>query len=237
MLHGVSFRGAVLEIIGKSNLAWEPRRYEKIKKKVKKFNINNYINHNEEEIALTKEYAESRGITEGYYAGFYSLEEDDGWVKVPAMMFPHRDSTMHITGAKFRNLNNNGKTRFMSRGTAGFYILKNLVEDSFAEPILYLVESETSANSLHMYFKSIDHNAIVISYGGVNQFPEKVPFEMPLKVIIDFDGDEQKYNKRIKLYEHLGGTPVKLVLPKGEDLNSLWVKNKIHVINKLIFNE
>jgi len=54
------------------------------------------------------------------------------------------------------------------------------------------------------------------------------------RLIIDYDGSEEKFQERIKKYEHLGMKVVKIPLPKGEDINSLHVENKLYTINNLI---
>ena len=85
--------------------------------------------------------------------------------------------------------------------------------------------------------KSIHYSCRVVSYGGVAAVPKELPFDMPTKIIIDFDGNEKLYEERLELYGHLRGVPIKMMLPKGEDLNSLWVKNKIQIVNKLILDD
>ena len=234
-LHNMTFRGAVIHILEDSYIKWEKKNYEGREYKMKEFKQETYINKNEEEILLTHKYAKSRGITGGYEAGVYFKKVENEWKRFPSLMFLHRDIEMNVTGAKFRNIDKEDPDRFSARGKLGFYILENRVKGSFEPLALYLVESETSANSLWMYFKEINHNAIVISYGGVAAVPDILPFDLPLKIIIDFDGEEGLYNKRLKLYSHLKGTPIKMRLDKGEDLNSLWSKRKMNIVNKLLF--
>lgn len=234
-LHNMTFHQAVIELLNINPMVWEKKKYEAMEYKQKEFKQETYTNKNINEIKLIDKYAHSRGITEGYEVGVYFKKVDEEWKRVPSLMFLHQDKNMNITGAKFRNIDKNDKERFSARGRLGFYILDNVVEGGFNDPLLYLVESETSANSLYMYFKQIKHNAVVISYGGVAAVPDTIPFDLPLKIIIDFDGKEELYNERIKMYEHLKGTPIKMILPKGDDLNSLWAKNKINIVDKLLF--
>jgi hypothetical protein len=236
-LHNLSFRDAVKHILEDSYIKWDKKKYKDIDYDKKEFKKETYINRNKNEKELIHKYAQSRGITEGYETGVFFKKVDEEWLRIPCLMFLHQDEDMNITGAKFRNIDRDDPERFSARGRLGFYILENKVADSFESQKLYLVESETSANSLYMYFKQIRHNATVISYGGVAAVPEKIPFDLPLRIIIDFDGNEELYKERLKHYSHLGGTSIKMQLPKGEDLNSLWAKNKINVVNNLLFNE
>lgn len=209
----------------------------------KDFKLDKYINNNRREISEIREYANGRGIVEGYEPGIFFTRDGDDWIRNPAVMFPHVDENLNICGVKFRKINNfdrkdgSNKPRFSARGRQCFYILENIIEDSFEAPVLYLVESESSANSLWMYCKEIKKNCVVISFGGVSSAPSVIPNkykDFKLKIIIDYDGDEKLYNERLELYSHLNGEPIKLMLPKGEDINSLYTSKRINLINNLI---
>ena len=53
-------------------------------------------------------------------------------------------------------------------------------------------------------------------------------------VIIDYDNDEKLYKNRIETYENLA-KPIKMILPKGEDINSLYNSaSKKHLLFNLI---
>lgn len=235
-LHNLTFPQAVREVLNQTQVKWEKKKYKVFTYKQKQFKLENYITKDKSEVERITKYAVSRGIKEKYELGVYFKEVEGEWVRVPSLLFPHQNENGEIIGAKFRNINVTDKERFSARGKLGFYILDNNVKNTFNPKTLYLVESETSANSLYMYFKEIKHNAMVISYGGVGAVPKSLPFDLPLKIIIDFDGKELLYLERLERYKHLGGTPIKMILPKGEDLNSLWAKGKINIVANLIFN-
>jgi len=164
------------------------------------------------------------------------------YVRVPSMMFVHVDKNLNPCGAKFRRVDGK-EPRFSARGKLGIYYLPkmtlNLKSTSTEFPtrnVLYVVESESSANSLWEYLR---RTSTVISMGGVavKPKPEQLPehlAKMPKKLIIDYDGNEKLYNERLKLYDGLGAEPIKLRLPKGEDINSLYTKNKMYLIDNLI---
>ena len=177
-----------------------------------------------------KAYADSRRIKEGYLPGA-TFFQDKGEFKQspPAVLFPHVNEHSVITGGKFRFIE--GKQRFTCRGVLGFYILENLI-DSFESPEFYLVESESSANSLWSYFKDIGKPCVVASAGSVTSIPKSIPLNYKMKgnLIIDFDGSEEKYRERLKLFEHLELNPIRLMLHKVEDINSLYAKNQIQWI-------
>lgn len=219
------------------------KQYRNNEKVYQDFDISKFINNNPQEREQIKEYANGRGITEGFEYGIFFTRDGDSWVRNPSLMFPHVDNNLKLCGAKFRKVNNfsikdgSNNVRFSARGRQCFYILENLIEDSFDDPVLYLVESESSANSLWMYCRELKRNCVVISFGGVSSAPSTIPDrykDFELKIIIDYDGNEKLYNERLKLYKHLNGTHIKLMLPKGEDLNSLYNNKTINLINNLL---
>lgn len=193
-----------------------------------------YTSISEEERALIKDYAISRGIHSHYIEGVVEQKNGDINHRFLSLVFPHYNDKEVLTGAKFRFIKPIDSQRFTSRGVLGFYILKNIIENHYAEPLLYLVESETSANSLYEYFKSISHSAVVVSCGGVNNIPDSLPFNYNGKLIIDYDGSERVYQDRLAKYAKFRLDPIKLILPKGEDLNSLWQQQRINLIESLV---
>jgi DNA primase len=204
------------------------------------FTYKRYFNYNADESRQIYKYAKSRGLRSGFDYGIFFTKDDatNNWVRHPCLMFPHLDNTGKVIGCKMRAIEGTGNDRFRAKGRLGFYILENILSDSFEDTTVYLVESETSANSLWEYFREIEHNSVVISCGAVSSVPNAIPsfyHKYKLKIIIDYDGDEELYNQRLELYKHLGGEPIKLILPKGEDINSLWAKGKINQIYNLIF--
>lgn len=177
-------------------------------------------------------YARSRGITHGYESGCFYTKTEDGFDKHLAILFPHKNGGV-ITGAKFRALSPIDGQRFSSSGKLGFYILSNIIE-SFEEPMFYLIEGEANANSLWEYFKLTGRSAVVASAGAVTSIPKELPTAYAGKLLIDYDGSEEKYAERIKCYAHLGLQPVRIILPKGEDINSLWIKGELALIDSML---
>lgn len=194
-----------------------------------------YLNISQEETDRVIAYANSRRITDRFLCGAtFFMKEGSYHQSPPAIIFPHVDENSVITGAKFRYIE--GSNRFTCRGVLGFYILENII-DSFEQSAFYLVESESSANSLWSYFKDINKPCVVASAGSVTSIPKKIPKKfnnLTGYLIIDFDGSEEKYKERLKLFEHLELSPIRLVLPKGEDINSLYIKNQIQWIETIV---
>jgi hypothetical protein len=208
------------------------------------FEYTRYLTQDEKEIAAIQEYANARRVYNGYESGVFFTRDAGNWVRHPSIMLLHRDEHHQICGAKFRKIQtdtptdkNNGP-RFSSRGRMAFYILEHVDTENFGDPVLYVVEGEINANSLWQYCQLTGRNCIVISFGGVSNLPNGLPHKYKdikdKKLIIDFDGDEELYSKRLLLYEPYGLEPVKLQLPKGEDINSLFCKNQLRIINHLL---
>lgn len=211
----------------------------------KEFRLSAYINNDPGDVEMIKRYAESRGIVDNYIYGKFYQRIGEDLIPVPAMMFVHVDEDGQICGAKFRKVNNfnsrdgRNNARFSARGALGFYTLEYIPASHFLEPVVFLVESETSANSLHRYLREQNIPNIVISPGGVASVPKKLPpkyKDLTLKIIIDYDGNEDLYQERLKRYNHLNGIPLKLILNKGEDINSLYCSKQMYKIETLIFN-
>lgn len=175
-----------------------------------------YLDITKEEADRIDQYALSRKITEGYLKGATKFEG----IRKLCMVYPYQDNGV-VVGAKFRTIEA-GKDRMRLRGCLGLYILGN-------GPFRVLVEGEANANSLYMWYKDQGINATVASSGAVST----PPTWKADRVMIDFDGDDAKYNDRILKWGHLG-TPVKLRLPKGEDINSLYVKGSLGLVGHLL---
>lgn len=192
-----------------------------------------YIPQRYTEITLTeaeriRTYAEGRKIYEGYTPGVWTMKDKSRW---PSLIFPHYDENFTICGAKFRLIDGVNGNRMRTAGRIGFYILD---ARTTLPPTTYLIESETSANSLWEYCKQEKKSAVIISCGSVGTVPRNLPFDYPLKKIIDFDGDEVMWKKRITKYDHLKGDNIKLKLGKGEDINSLLVSGTMYKIDFLL---
>ena len=146
------------------------------------------------------------------------------------MLFPHRDEKGMIIGFKARIVFTD-KDRFTARGRLSFYSLKT--RNGFGKERLYVVESETSANSLYNFLEEINVNATVLCFGGVNQahqikIPDKFCNLFPRFTLIDYDGDEELYQERIEKFSHLNSKDIKIKLSKGEDLNSLYMSGEMY---------
>jgi hypothetical protein len=224
----------------------EDRDYPKDGRMVEKkqFHYKHYINTEKSEVEAIYRYAANRGITDGFLPGFfnscsYSADGVPVFTRRPSLMFLHVDLKNNICGAKFRNIDPDDPRRFSARGDLGFYILDTAQTKAFQDRRrVYLVESETSANSLWKYTRERRFSTI-ISMGGVSNPPRELPIHIrdnEIHLIIDYDGNEDLYQQRIKKYEHLKCKPIKMILPKGEDINSLYVKDKMYLIENLLLN-
>ena len=207
----------------------------------KNFTINAYNKCSKSRSQAVHKYALSRGITTGYEVAVIDVHQDGDFVKVPAILFKHEDTDGKVMGGKFRLVPEYDLTnqRFTARGQLGWYVLENIVKDHYADPILYIVESETSANSLYMYLKEVGVSAVVISGGAVGATPElptRYKYLKDKRVIIDYDGDEEKFTERSCKYlkEYGGVNIVRIILPKGEDINSLYSKSLMFKIESII---
>lgn len=203
------------------------------------FEYSRYLNQDPKEIEAIREYANARGVYNGYVAGVFFSREFDRWVRHPSVMLLHRDESNKICGAKFRKISTTSpkEPRFTSRGRMAYYLLEYVDRDNFGEPTLYVVEGEMNANSLWQYLQEQQRNCVVISFGGVSNLPDGLPERfknLNKKLIIDFDGNEELYLSRLRLYEPYGLEPIRLQLPKGEDINSLYCKKQLSIINHLL---
>ena len=228
--------------------------YRKVKEelyKTERFDITKYITKNTTESNAICAYADTRGISEGYECGVFFTRSKDKWIRNPAIAFVHVNKKLEPCGIKFRKITpstpEDQSPRFSARGQLGFYILPctpSITNELLLQsPILYIVESESSANSLMMFLRGqvSQKSWIILSRGGVSSAPslEDLPEqlqELTKKLIIDYDGNEELYNQRLRLYSGLNAQPIKLILPKGEDINSLYVKNEMWKIEQLLLN-
>jgi hypothetical protein len=240
-LDGCSFQEAAASLV-KGGFGLYTPNYETFKGNDdfwKNFDINKYKTKDNDETAKIILYGASRSIHNGYDCGVYFTRDhiSSEWIRNPAMMFTHVDKNLNICGAKFRNINGNSNPRFTTRGRLGFYILDTNFPETWEKKRTWLCESETSSNSLWEYFIQRQRPARIISMGGVSSAPKELPKGMEnnnLHLIIDYDGSEELYNERLKKYEHLNVTPIKLILPKGEDINSLYHRGEMWQIENLL---
>lgn len=244
-LEGVDFRGALRHLEANEYQKYQIN-YQKYKEDEdfwKDFDYKKYLTHDEKEKAAIISYGASRSIHSGYHCGVYFTRnfESGGWVRHPSLMFPHEDKDGNIVGAKFRQIPNADNTyngpRFSHRGRPGFYILNTEAPETFQRSICLLSESETSTNSLWSYYRDQKIPATIICVGGVSSAPKEIPDKFKdreIRLIIDYDGDEDLFNQRLKLYEHLNVKPIKIILPKGEDINSLYHRGEMWKIENLL---
>jgi hypothetical protein len=230
LLEGKSFKDSVDILLKDENL----KQYEEKKDEAKKpprLLITKYLETNTNALKNIRDYARSRGIPRGNYMPgripVYNILTDK-YENKNALVFPHRDDSGYITGFKARIIFDNDQ-RFTARGRLGFYVLRN---KGIGAEKLYVVESETSANSLYCFLKQHQVNFTILCFGGVNQ---KLKVELPKQycnllekfLVIDFDGDEELYQRRIQRFENLKCKDVKIPVKKGEDINSLYMKGMI----------
>jgi hypothetical protein len=208
----------------------------------KDFKLHPYITSNKREMKEIRAYAKERKILTDYTFGVVQKKVSasknfEEYYRVPGILFIHKDQYMNIIGFKMRVLPaycvQLDYPRFAARGRLGWYILYNkyYTHEKSDKPItLYIIESETSANSLKAVAMERDKPCVILSAGSVTSCPplpsvfDKVEDK---KVIIDYDGNEELFNLRKEGYEKYGAEIVKLELPKDEDINSLYVKDKL----------
>ncbi len=232
-----------LELFKESNKVIEfDDSIKSVKRTKNTFKLDSYINNNPEEVNAIKEYARGRGIYRGYYPCFFYEYKKEVYNRVPAMGYLHYDYDLKVCGLKMRRIDDESP-RFSARGKMGLHIITLPFFEKAYKHNLYIVESESSANSLAEYLNYLKVSAVVISCGSNTTAPTHIPKEIlnklqidesEIKVILDYDGDEEKYNKVLKLYEHLGAKNIRILLDKGEDINSLFDKGKVHLIENLI---
>jgi hypothetical protein len=188
----------------------------------------------DDEYILTKvrDYAHSRKLFHNVVYCQYPF---------PAVGFTHVDANGNICGLKLRAVAQDARMKHFLAGEPGFYIVESkLLEPTPISRRLYLIEGEANANSLSEVCNKNQIPSVVISCGGVNNVPVDLPVpysgpEYERFLMIDFDNLPDKYEKHVAKYKKLGVTPIKLILPKNEDVNSLHIKNKDYVIERLLF--
>lgn len=241
-LNKVSFKDAIYSILGKKLPTFIP---EPETKKVKKpFKLDRYLLDDKE--GIVKQYAKQRRI-HNYTAGKWMIDGGDEWIEVPSILFRHYDENHKLIGARFRTVENvrdeiSRKTKrmipkFNSRGELGWHILETDIPNSYKSPVVYIMESETSATSLHQYFLEQQHPAVILCFGGVHNKMKPIPTkyaELDKYLLIDYDGDEDKFNSRIKTIGLENVEPLRLILDKGEDISSLYSRDEMYKVSYLL---
>lgn len=202
------------------------------------FELEKYISTSQEEITQIEAYAKSRGITSGYFPGVFFTREGKHWKRNPSIGFAHIDKTKKVCGAKFRKIVKENP-RFSARGRLCMYIPSG-IEHAHASDVLYVVEGEGNANSLQNYLDGLGMRCVTTSTGGVADAPlledlkAVFPSTADIRVIIDYDGNEKLYQERLKLYKDFPCRFIKMILPKSEDINSLYCKQEMWKIEHLL---
>ena len=230
-LEGCSTKGAIEHLAGSSRLMIAPKIKEK--KQKKKFNPAKYLINNKYLSKKIQKYAESRRITEKYEKGAFYQKTSNGFVPIPSIMFVHVDEDLEVCGAKFRIIDPDNKQRFSSRGRLCFYVLENIID---VDSVLYIMESETSANSLYSCLKAAGKSFCILCVGGAANFPKRIPdkysYIKDVRIILDWDGgaidDHTGRPKHDVLMDTYGnfGKPILVKLDKGEDINSLYINGE-----------
>jgi hypothetical protein len=248
-LYGIPFQNAIDLLSNTTFVSGYGEQSEIFKTKEKNkevkerhFNPINYVAKDNDDIDLIDSYTKKRGLIDFGMIPAQYFTRNEGtqlWKKNLAIGFLHKDEYSKICGIKMRNIDDGASPRFSARGRMFYYELFSALEPKHHgeyQERVYLVESETSANSLFRFLKvektrGVIGDFIVLSFGGVTKIPKTLPLRYEYisdrRIIIDYDGDEKAYNERIKKFAHLNAAPIKLKLPKGEDLNSLILSNKI----------
>lgn len=229
----VSFVEAVEILLSGEIRMFEPTVQEEIADR--EFDLPKFLKYTDEEAFEIRSYAFKRGIRRNFTPSVFIIKDAGNFIRRPSVGYIHRDENMETCGIKMRDINPYKDRRFSARGSQKFYITTNNFFDT--EGPLYIVESESSANSLHEYLCIIKQPCTIVSFGSWSNVPKELPPTLNCidkrKVIIDYDGNEELYSERIAKFGHLDAKEVKLELPKGEDINSLFVSGKIHKYKNL----
>lgn len=197
------------------------------------FNIKSYVSKLDIYVDTIIEYGEERGFLKDSYLPCRYMEPytflDIGGHKVTTFIemsgagFPHTDHFNIVCGMKIRGISDKADPKFNQRGKPGFYVIENRTSND--DPAVYIVESETSASSFGKYVKELEANCVIISFGGINSVPKCLPYKYEYLteryLIIDYDGDEDKWEKRKNTFKHLKADALEIPAEKGVDLGSL----------------
>lgn len=252
-LYNLSYQDAIKYLVNNNYEAYKPynKHFEKEDKSQKDFKLEKYITKDESEIAKIGAYAKSRGITDGYVNGVFFerskyqerteniSKKQLAWIRIPALGFVHVDKNLKPCGIKLRRIDNQ-EPRFSARGNLGLHILGiQTVNQDLSQHVLNVVEGEANANSLWTWLKEMNVPSVVVSSGGVasSNLIQNLPtnlVNLSKRLIIDYDGSEELYQQRLALYKNLDAKPIRLILPKGEDINSLYSKGEMWKIENML---
>lgn len=232
-LENTSFANAVEILIQGDRPTFKPSVAEIYQEK--DIDLSKFFKVRKDEENAIKSYAFSRSILRNYSPSVFIIKDGDEFIRRPSVGYVHVNEDMEMCGVKMRDISPYKDRRFSARGSQKFYILKNTSQ--YWEGRLYIVESESSANSLFEYLCIIKEPCVVVSFGSWNNIPKSLPESIDRhekrSIIIDYDGNEELYQERIEKFDHLNAREIKLELPKGEDMNSLFKSGKIHKYKNL----
>lgn len=226
-IHGIGFQDSV-NLINNGDIPIFIKSDAEVVQQ-KEFNIEKYLSVNKNEELLIRRYAFDRAIIRNFKPSVFIVNDGEEFIRRPSVGYVHVDDNFNECGIKMRDINPYKDRRFSARGSQKFYILSN----SGYSPLnpLYIVESESSANSLFEFLCCIGKAATVVSFGSWSNIPRYLPdgFNKNDKrsIIIDYDGNEELYQERIAKFEHLNAREIRLELQKNEDMNSLFKSGKI----------
>jgi len=212
-----------------------PKKREGEVEVVKRFNFERYLTDSRRDSMLIKHVMNARGIRNFYLDGKF-------WAghHVAGALFPHYDPSGELKGCKIRNVEGMGRKWHFDGDPKSAYVVDCTRPYSYLTT-LYISESETSSNSLAEVLLEYGKSGVVVSFGGWNGIVEAIDdwssyfsnFRRK-KIIIDYDGSEDTFQERMRVYEGIEGEFVKMILPKGEDINSLYATKKHHIIKTFI---
>lgn len=232
-IENITFTEAVRLIVDGEFPRHEVQEIETTDSKV--VDVNRFLRVTDSEYRDICSYAMNRGITRNFNPSAFSIRDGEEYVRRPSVGYVHVDEEFNVCGIKMRDINPYKDKRFSARGKQKFYVITNCEYDKLSS--LYIVESESSANSLFEYLCIIGKSCSVVSFGSWSNVPKDLPPTLnPLdkrSVIIDYDGNEELYQERIAQFDHLNAREIKLELPKNEDINSLFVSGLLHKYKNL----
>jgi hypothetical protein len=205
------------------------------------FKLEPFLKVTKEESVLIRSYALKRAIYQNFALSRFIIKDGEDFVRRPSVGFLHVDENMEVCGIKMRDIAPYKGQRFSARGQQKFYLLTNDRRDSSSiANECYIVESESSANSLLEFLSICRKKAYVVSFGSWSNVPKELPEILSStkkkSIIIDYDGNEELYQERIAKFGHLDAKELKLELPKSEDINSLFISGKIYKYKQLLIN-
>lgn len=216
--------------------------FESIKKEIsyevvekKPFYLSSYRSLSTIENLKIRKYALYRGIINNYIPSTFLMRAGDYVIRKFGVGFVLVDEEMNPCGIKIRDIDPYKGKRFSARGEQKFYVI------SKGDPVTaYIVESEPSANSLYEYLSRKRNDFVVICFGSWNNISDSIPniYERitDRRLIIDYDGNKGivPYDEKIKKFSHLNVEDIRIELPKGEDINSLYVKGLLNNYKQIL---